>query len=223
MKFLIGIVVAVLIAGGLVFAFSPQQELEVTSSASHQFTIDESMERVRKILVRTNAAKKIIAMSDAELKGQKWLDMNFKMPKRILDRDWHLDGEGKLKVLIKDGYIGDNEITLNQAIDIQRQRLHVTNVLDQPVGAIRDYDSTMTLTPDDVGNATFESKLNLKIKTTANWLTKSKVESEIKESAKKSLERQEQAIRAAVEEQAGKPFILPDQLGGKHAEGGEDE
>ena len=221
MKFLIGIVVALLIAGGLVFAFSPQQEIEVTSSADHQFTIDESMERVRKVLVRTNAVKKIVAMSDAELKGQKWLDMDFEMPGKLLDRNWHVEGEGKLGVLIKDSYIGDNQITLNQAVDIKRQRLHVTNVLDKPVGAIQDYDSAMTLTPDDIGNAAFESKLELKIKTTANWLTRSKVEKEIKASAKRSLQKQEQAIRAAVSEQDGKMFIIPDKLRGKDADAAE--
>ena len=215
MKFLISVVVALLIAGALVFAFSPQQELEVTSSAVHQFTIDEPMERVRKILVRTNAVKKIVAMSDAELKGQKWLDMGFEMPGKLLDRNWHVEGEGKLGVLIKNSYIGDNQITLNQAVDIKRQRLHVTNELDQPAGAIRDYDSVMTLTPDDIGNAAFETKLELKIKTTANWITKSKVEKEIKASAEKSLQRQEQAIREAVQEQDGKMFILPDQLRGQ--------
>ena len=218
MKLLIGIVVAVLVIGGLAFFVLPQQDVEVVSSADHQFTIDEPMERVRKILVRTNAVKKIVAMSDAELKGQKWLDMDFEMPGKLLDRNWHVDGQGKLSVLIKNSYIGDNQITLNQTVDIKRQRLHVTNVLDQPVGAIRDYDSTMTLTPDDVGNAAFESKLELKIKTTANFITKGRVEKEIKASAKKALERQEQAIREAVKEQDGKMFIVPDQLRGKDAD-----
>ena len=214
MKLFVAIVVALLIVGGIVFAVSPQRELEVTSSADHQFTIDVPMERVRKILVRTNAVKKIVAMSDAELKGQKWVDMDFEMPGKLLDRNWHVDGEGKLKILIKDSYIGDNEITLSQAVDIKRQRLHVTNVLDQPTDAIRDYDSTMTLTPDEVGNAMFDTKLELKIKTTANWITTGKVEKEIKASAKRSLERQEQAIRDAVDEQADKMFIVPDKLGG---------
>ena len=209
MKLWLGIIVGVLIAAGIAFAFLPQEELEVASSAEHQFTIDVKMERVRKVLVRTNAAKKIIAMSDAELKNQKWLDMRFEMPGKILDRNWHVDGEGKLQVLIKDGYIGDHQITLNQAVDITRQRLHVTNDLTESDGAIQDYASVMTLTPDEFGNAAFDCKLNLKVKTTANQITKGRVESEIKAAAKKSLERQEQAIRDIVEEHADETIIMP--------------
>lgn len=206
---IIGVVVLALVAAGLAFVLLPEQEIEAGSSANHQFTIDVPMERVRKILVRTNAAKKIIAMSDAELKGQKWVDMDFEMPGKILDRNWHVDGQGKLEVLIKDSYLGDNRITLNQSVDITRQRLHVINRLDQPTDSIRNYDSVMTLTPNDVGNAQFECQLDLEIKTTANGLIKSRVESEIKSAAAKSLERQEQAIRAVVDEQADKILILP--------------
>jgi len=209
MKFLIFGIGAVLIAVVIGIALLSQQQLEVRSSADHQFIVDVPMERVRKILVRTNAAKKIVAMSDAELKGQQWLDMNFEMPGKILDRNWHLDGEGKMEVLIKDNYIGDNRITLNQTVDITRERLHVTNVLDHPTKAIRDYDSLMTLTPSPSGNAAFDCRLDLKINTTANWFTRSTVESKIKAAAQKSLERQEQAIREVVAEQADKILIMP--------------
>lgn len=212
MKRVIIVIAATIVVAGLAaFLLLPQQEITVPSTAEHAFIIDVPMERVRKILVRTNAAKKIVAMSGAELKGQKWLDMDFEMPGKILDRNWHVDGEGKLEVLIKDDYIGDHRITLNQTVDITRQRLQVTNVLDRPADAVRNYDSSLTLTPSDSGNAAFQCQLTLEIRTTANGLLKAVVEDKIRSSALKSLQQQEQAIREIVESQAGKLLILPGQ------------
>lgn len=212
MKRVIIVIAATIVVAGLAaFLLLPQQEITVPSTAEHAFIIDVPMERVRKILVRTNAAKKIVAMSGAELKGQKWLDMDFEMPGKILDRNWHVDGEGKLEVLIKDDYIGDHRITLNQTVDITRQRLQVTNVLDRPADAVRNYDSSLTLTPSDSGNAAFQCQLTLEIRTTANGLLKAVVEDKIRSSALKSLQQQEQAIREIVESQSGKLLILPGQ------------
>lgn len=212
MKRVIIVIAATIVVAGLaVVLLLPQQEITVPSTADHAFIIDVPMERVRKILVRTNAAKKIVAMSGAELKGQKWLEMDFEMPGKILDRNWHVDGQGKLEVLIKDDYIGDNRVTLNQKVDITRQRLEVTNVIDQPVNSVRNYDSSLTLIPSDAGNAAFDSRLTLEIRTTANWLFKGVVEKQIRSAALKSLQRQEQAIREIVESQSGKLLILPGQ------------
>lgn len=204
-------ILLVLLAGFIVTLWLPKENVAIASSADHSFIIDVPMERVRKILVRTNAAKKIIAMSDAELKGQKWVDIDFEMPGKILDRNWHVDGEGKLEIVIEDRFIGQNRITLNQKIDITRQRLHVTNVIDQPSKSIRNYDSALTLTPTGAGNAQFDLQLNLELEMEASWFLKQIVKDRGQAVAKNSLQRQEEAIREVVAEQADKIFILPGQ------------
>ncbi len=61
----------VVIAAAVGAALLPLWSIEDNSSAQHEFTINEPIERVRKIMVRSNAAKKIIAMADAELVDQK--------------------------------------------------------------------------------------------------------------------------------------------------------
>lgn len=119
----------------------PTTTVEVSSNADHQFTVDEPMRRVRKILVRTNAVKKIIAMADAELLDQEWLKMNFEIDKPLLKRDWNIDGDGELSVRFDDAYLGSHDITLLQSVDISPVRLHVTNDLDQATEPVQNYSS----------------------------------------------------------------------------------
>ncbi len=201
--------VALVVAGVIALAVMPTKTLEVPSEGKYQFVIDQPMQRVRKILVRTNAIKKIVAMANAELLDQKWLDMQFEIEGPLLKADWKLDGHGELIVKTNNAYIGQHEITLNQKVDITPDRLHATNELARPNGPIREYTSILTLTPDPAGNAEINSSLHLKIRTSASWLTSSRVESEIRKAALESLKNQEQALRAVVAEHADELIILP--------------
>lgn len=201
--------VALVVACVIAIAVMPTTTLEVPSEGEYQFVIDQPMPRVRKILVRTNAVKKIVAMANAELLDQKWLDMKFEIEGPILKADWKLDGQGELIVETNDAYIGRHEITLNQSVDITPDRLHATNELARPNGPIREYSSILIVTPNAAGNAEINSSLHLKIRTTASWLTRSRVEREIRKAALESLKNQEQALRAVVAEHADELIILP--------------
>lgn len=205
---LVGIVVVVLVLA--VLALIPMVTIEVPSSAEHTFELNESMPRVRKILVRTNAVKKIVAMADAELLNQKWLQMEFTIERPILRQDWHLDGTGELIVRTNDAYIGRHDIMLIQSIDVTPERLHVSNDLAHPAGPIREYASTLTLTPGVDGKASITTTLNLKIKTKVSWLTRKTVEQRIRESARAASQKQEQAIRNVVQQHADELIILPE-------------
>ena len=189
--------------------FSTESELTVESSAQHEFTIDERMPRVRKILVRTNAAKKIVAMADAELLDQTWLDMNFDKGEKLLDRDWQVDGEGQLEVVVNNSYLGKINLTLDQNVDISRERLDVKSELSDSSGAITKYDSSVELTPDDNGKARFRTSLSLVVSTKANIFTRSVVKKNIEAAAADALEKQEQAFREVVSEKEGEFLILP--------------
>ena len=203
-------VAALIVVGVIAILLLPQQPLTVGSSATSSFVIDVPMQRVRKILVRTNAVKKIVAMADAKVQDQKWLKMKFDADRRLLDRDWQLDGTGELVVQINDAYLGQHDITLQQSVDIAPTRLHSTNTTDGPQGPVQKYESEFTLVESENGKAKFDLSLNLEIQTTANLLTRSRVESEIKAAAARSLEKQEKAIREVVDEQKDKLLILPD-------------
>ena len=53
------LIAALLFIGSL---FATGEVLEITSSGTHNFTIEVPMTKVRKILVRTDAGKKMIAL-----------------------------------------------------------------------------------------------------------------------------------------------------------------
>ena len=152
---LVLVALAILLGLGLCGWFFTESELTVESSATHEFTIDEPMPRVRKILVRTNAGQKIVAMADAKLLDQKWLDMDFDLGGKLLDRDWHVDGDGQLEVVVNNSYLGQINLTLDQKVDIRRERMQVESKLGKSSSSITEYDSTVELTPDDNGDASF--------------------------------------------------------------------
>ncbi len=209
-KFILLALGGLLVAGVVGFLLIPSSPIEVSSKAEHQFTIEEPMRRVRKILVRTNAVKKIVAMADAELLNQEWLDMKFDIDKPLLKRDWNVNGEGELSVRFNDAYLGSHDITLQQNANISPDQLHTTNDLQTPSGPVQNYSSVLTLTPDDSGNAHFVFSLDLRIKTTANWFTESTVRSKIEASAAEALKQQEEAIREVVSDHADELIILPE-------------
>lgn len=204
--FLIGLAIVAVIAG----IAMPVLTLEVASEAQHRFELDVRMARVRKIMVRTNAVKKIVAMADATLLDQKWQNMAFESEGSLLKGDWNVSGEGRLSIQINDAYLGQQSIRLNQTIDVEPDRLYSINDLIEPSESIREYASTLELIPDADNNAVVECTLKLKIRTTASLLTRAYVRQEIEAAAAKSLDQQEIAIRELVDEQSGKLIIMPD-------------
>ena len=206
------IILAAVFGLGLFGWFFTTSDITVESSAQHEFTINESMPRVRKIIVRTNAVKKIVAMADAKLLDQKWLDMNFDAGGKILDRDWNVDGSGQLEVVVENAYLGDVNLTLDQNVDIRRDRLESVSKLAKSSGAITKYDSSIELTPDSDGKAKFQTALSLEISTKANFFTRSIVEKNIKAAADNALKDQEEAFRQIVDDKKGELLILPDEM-----------
>ena len=211
-KRIVVVLLGVLLLLGLGTWFLTKSELTVESSAQHEFTIDERMPRVRKILVRTNAVKKIVAMADAELLDQKWLKMDFDLGGKLLDRDWHVDGNGQLDVVVNDSYLGAINLTLDQKIDIRPDQLEAESKLGKSSGSITKYDSRIELTPDEQNKANFKTSLSLTITTKANFFTRSMVRRNIEAAAKNALQNQERAFREVVADKKDALLIVPDKL-----------
>jgi hypothetical protein len=209
-KLICSTLIVLAVVCGVVLASLSATPVNVESTGNHSFTIDEPMERVRKILVRTNAVKKIVAMAQARLVDQQWLNAQIQLGDRPIMRDeWQVKSEGELVVETTHYWLGKHEITLEQRVQITPQRLQVSSQLNEPKGPIRKYQSTLLLTPDGNGDAHFDTSLQLRIETSSNWLTSAIVKSEIRQAAKKSLQNQEQAIREIVNEYSDDLFILP--------------
>ena len=210
-KTLLAIAVVAVIAILSASWFLTQKEITVESSATHEFTINEPMTRVRKILVRTNAAKKVVAMSDGRLVDQELDDVDFKRGDKLLDGKWKLDGDSKLNVEINDAWLGKVDLQIEQQADVQKEKLLVSNKMVESSGGITKYNSSMSLTPTSGGgDAKFETSLSLEITTKANFFTKSAVERNIKAAAGKALETQEEAFRQIVKDKDGDLLILPE-------------
>jgi len=203
------VVIAVLLIAATLVLFVPGKSIEVTASASDSFVIGTKMERVRKILVRTNSVKTIVAMANAVLTDQEWLNLKLENEGSLLDRNWNLSGQGKLTVLSDDPWLGKQELTLDQKIEVQPERLESTNTLGEPSNSIRAYTSNLVLTPDSNGNAEFQSRLDLTIQTRANWFIRKTAEARIREAPAKALQNMEQAIRDIVASHDDEILILP--------------
>ena len=191
------------------FLAVPMLTIEVDSEAKHRFQLDVKMPRVRKILVRTNAVKKIVAMADATLLDQKWQTMAFDSDGPLLIGDWHVSGEGQLSIQVNDDYLGEQSIQLKQAVDVRPNRVYSTNDLTEPSESIRQYASTLELIPGEDNNAVINLALQIKIRTTASWITRPFVKQEIEAAAAKSLAKQEAAIQELVDQQRGNLLIVP--------------
>lgn len=206
-----GLVVAAagLASAAVLLSVFPARTLEISASADHAFVIDEDMERVRKVLVRTNSVKTIVAMANARLKDQEWLELEFGSDGPLPVRNWNLEGEGKLTVVSDDPWLGAQELILDQKIQVQPERLESLNTLREPADSIRDYRSSLVLTPDSRGKAAFHCRVQLTVRTSCSWFTCGAVEAGIQEAPAGALQKMEQAIRDLVARHDGEVVILP--------------
>lgn len=180
----------------------------VAATVEHAFVIKESFARVRKILVRTNAIKKVVAMTNSQLVDQQWLNVSFDLKSLLRDPDWNVGGQGTLTVKTTDPYVGEHEITLNQDVNIRVDQLRVSNRLTEPVSKLRKYDTVMEAI-DNRGTSEFRATLTLEVTTTVTPLFRRIAKRRVYEAAEKALRQQEQAIRNIVEEHKDDLIILP--------------
>jgi hypothetical protein len=132
---LLGAVIAGLVSRG---------EYETEQSAARSFTIDENFTKVRKILVRKDAAKQLVAMGGgSEFLSQRWSGGDAELESaRLLDPKWKIDLQGTLRVRTQDAYVGQQEITLQQNVTITQDLLDSEVKLKEPAERLRDYRMT---------------------------------------------------------------------------------
>lgn len=205
-------IVAALAVIGIIAAIAvlPLFPVTATSQAERTFVVEVPMERARKILVRTNAIKKIASMDNGELIDQQWQEFDLAANRPLRDKDWNVSGTGQLTVLVRNSYLGDQTLKLSQNVDITNQRLESINQLVEPAESIKQYDSRLLLEPNEAGTAEFLQELSMTITTKAGLLTRSIVIDEIQKTANRTLENQEAALREVIDAHANKWLILPD-------------
>lgn len=214
------VILAALLVVGVVAGFFVRGEYVTEQTAERTFTIAEDFTKVRKIMVRNNAAKEIVTMGgDSEFIDQKWeggdVDLGEKKvgEGKLLDMlagggDWQIDLTGELQVRTTDEYIGKNEIKLQQVVKIIPDEIDSQVRLKKPGEKLLDYQMSTNLGRDEK-QTKVTLMLTQKIKTEAPWWAHSVADRRVKASAAKTLENQEAAMRELIDEKGKDVGLLP--------------
>lgn len=206
------ILIAALLAfgGGLVF----RGEYATTQTARRTFAVDQDFTTVRKILVRNDSAKQIVAMGGgSEFISQQWsaigLDAS-RVLEQLVDPDWRLQLHGTLRVRTKDPYIGEHPISLKQDVVITVDFLNSEVMLQEPTERLKQYRMTTRFERDEAaGNTRVILELTQEILTDAPWFAHGIADRRVRASAEKTLVNQETAIRQHVAEHLDDVPVFP--------------
>ncbi len=222
-KFTLGRILAVVIGAlllSLVAGVLFRGEYVTEQAAERSFTIDEDFTKVRKIMVRTNAAKEIVTMGgDSEFIEQQWEDGNAELGGEKIGQallrsalsnnpDWKLELQGRLKVRTLSDAIGHEVIELGQQVEIVPDKLQSQVELKQATEHLLGYSMSTTLARAD-DQTRVELKLTQKIKLALPWFAHRIADRRVRAAAEQSLANQEQAIRRLLKENADKAGLFP--------------
>ena len=186
-------------------------EYATTQTAKLSFTIDENFTDVRKILVRNDSAKQIVAMGGgSDFISQDWTAGGGELaPLDLVDPNWRLELHGTLRVRTKDPYIGAHEINLDQEVQITPDRLDSQVTLMEPGERLKRYDMTTAFSRGDAGKSRVDLELTQEILTDAPWFAHGIADRRVRQSAEKTLANQKTAIRKLIAEHIDDVPLLP--------------
>lgn len=204
-------VAALAVVGGLVF----RGEYATTQGATRSFKIDDNFTGVRKVLVRTDSAKQIVTMGGGStFVSQDWQtvggDPGGTLRELIEDPNWRLELHGTLKVLTKDEYIGEHEISLDQRVVITPDSLVSEVHLKEPTARLKKYDMTTKFARDpQTGNTVVDLSLTQEILTDAPWFAHGIADRRVLASVERTLANQETAIRKVIADNIADVPLFP--------------
>lgn len=185
-------------------------EYPTTQTARLSFAIDENFTDVRKILVRNDSAKQIVAMGGgSDFISQNWSAGGGGVSLDLMDPRWRLELHGTLRVRTKDPYIGEHEINLDQEVQITPDRLDSRVKLVEPGERLKRYDMTTAFSRADDGKSRVDLELTQEILTDAPWFAHGIADRRVRESAERTLANQEAAIRRLIAEHINDVPLLP--------------
>ncbi len=195
-------------------------EYTTEQTVERSFVIDMDFTKVRKIMVRTNAAKEIVTMGGtSEFVEQKWEEGSVNTGSENLgeallktvfspDPDWKIELHGILKVRTLDDYVGREVVTLNQHVEIQPNEIHSESILEKGSERLKGYALTTILKREE-DHTRIDLKLTQEIKTHAPWFAHRIAERRVRESAARAVEKQEQAMIELIDENKDKSWLFP--------------
>ena len=224
-KKLAGCLVASLVVLFVASIFVLPREYPTQQSATLSFVIEEDFTKVRKIMVRTDAAKEIVTMGGgSEFVEQRWQDGSAKpggkdfgeaLLRGVLsgNPDWQLELHGTLKVRTLDPYInkngvGQNVVTLQQDVEIVPDSIQSDTKLIEGSERLLGYAMTTRLEREEE-HTRVTLKLTQEIKTDAPWFAHGIADRRVLASVEKTLANQEIAMRKLIADNRDKNWLLP--------------
>ncbi len=210
------LVIVAAVGAGLIW----RGEYATQQSAERSFVIEEDFTKVRKIMVRTNAAKEIVTMGgDSEFVEQSWDDGSIEtgtdkigegaiLRNLFGNADWELRLEGKLKVRTLDDYVGKQVVTLEQDVEILPDHLQSETKLIEASGRLLDYAMTTRLEREE-DRTRVTLKLSQEINTDAPWFAHGIADRRVRASVERTLANQEEAMRQLIADNRDKDWLFP--------------
>jgi hypothetical protein len=195
-------------------------EYTTEQTAERSFVIDEDFTKIRKIMIRTNAAKQIITMGGtSEFVEQKWEEASIESPNGNVaealfnavyspDPGWKLELKGDLKVRTLDDYVGKEVVTLKQNVEITPDLIN--SVSDMVEGSERLLGYKMVTRQErEEDHTRITLTLTQKIKTHAPWFAHGIADRRVYESALRSVEKQKAAMIKLIDENKDQSWLFP--------------
>lgn len=195
-------------------------EYDSRQKATRSFVIEEDFTKVRKIMVRTNAAKEIITMGGtSEFVEQQWKGGSLQAEGESFgeallqsvfsaDPGWQLNLEGILKVRTLDDYVGREVVTLQQNVEINPDFIDSRTRLIEGSARLLDYGMTTRLEREgDHTRVTLE--LMQVIKTHAPWFAHKIADDRVRASAENAIRRQEVAMIKLIDDNKDQRLLFP--------------
>lgn len=206
----LGLVLLLGIAAWVVAGLVLREAYPTVQTVERSFVIDEDFTKVRKILVRTDATKRIVTMTgDCQFVDQHWSAVGGGLDNfELRDLKWKLEFHGTLVLRTHDPYIGEHEIELNQEVKIDPDQVYSDVELDRPTERLRQYEMTTWFTRNADGTTLVRQRLKQEIVTDAPWFAHFIADRRVYQSAEQALVNQEQSILQIVAENRDKRWLL---------------
>jgi len=216
----LGLIVAVPVLAFVASIFILPNEYPTEQEVTLSFVIEEDFTKVRKIMVRTDAAKEIITMGGgSEFVEQHWTggdvdpgekDLGKLLVKNLLSNNptWKIVLDGTLQVRTLDEYVGKNVVTLEQHVEIVPDHLQSDTNLLEGSERLLGYEM-MTRLEREEDHTLVTLKLMQEIKTHAPWFAHGIADRRVRESVELTLANQETAMRKLIEENSDQAGLFP--------------
>jgi len=174
------------------------------------FHLPDNFTNVRRILVRTEATKKIITMAgDSEFVDVSWSSVGGGLDSINVLKDWRLELHGTLKVQSLDPYVGKPLVDLTQDVRISGDEVFSKTDMIEPSDRLLEYKMTTHFQRDEQEkNTLVELTLTQEILTTAPWFAHRIADRRVYASAHRALENQKTAIIKLIDENRDKSGFL---------------